>query len=380
MSVSVWEKESFYSPSDVLIVGSGLLGLWTAKELKVKNPLLKITLIDKSTIPQGASTRNAGFACFGSPTELLHDAKLMPENEMWELVEMRYKGIQKIRTVLGDDFVEYDNCGGYECFSQAQAQEWNEVLEKLEWLNQAMAFITKQKQTFLVADEKLASIGLQAFSHLIENKLEGGIHSGKMVQVLSRLVKGLGVTILSGVQYNSYQEVGEYLQLTTSLPFILKTKKLIFTTNAWLSEQQPQLGVKPARGQVLLSPPIKDFALKGTFHFDGGYYYFRNLGNRFLLGGARNKAFADEETLELATTDIIQTSLFEFIKTHVPAAANFSIEQFESWSGIMAMHPNKQPLLTLVAPNVWAAMCCNGMGVALSPVFAEKVALELVDS
>ena len=72
-NLSVWEKESFYSTQDVILVGGGLMGLWTAYELKKKNPYLKITILERNTIPLGASTRNAGFACFGSPTEIIHD-------------------------------------------------------------------------------------------------------------------------------------------------------------------------------------------------------------------------------------------------------------------------------------------------------------------
>ena len=38
MQVSIWEKESFYAPKDVIIIGSGLAGLWTALYLKKKKP------------------------------------------------------------------------------------------------------------------------------------------------------------------------------------------------------------------------------------------------------------------------------------------------------------------------------------------------------
>lgn len=71
--VSVWEKETFFAPQDIIIAGSGFVGLWSAFYLKKRNPKLKITIRDKGIIPTGASTRNAGFACFGSLTELLAD-------------------------------------------------------------------------------------------------------------------------------------------------------------------------------------------------------------------------------------------------------------------------------------------------------------------
>ena len=82
MTPSLWEKESFYSHSDVIIAGSGFTGLWSAYYLKKKHPRLSITVIDRGIIPTGASTRNAGFACFGSVTELIKDTAMMGEERM----------------------------------------------------------------------------------------------------------------------------------------------------------------------------------------------------------------------------------------------------------------------------------------------------------
>src|SRR6478672_12971588 len=101
MSVSIWEKETFFGPQDVIIVGSGFVGLWSAFYLKKKNPEIKITLLDQGIIPTGASTRNAGFACFGSLSEVVHDAQVMGRDKMLELVEMRFKGLELIEKHFG---------------------------------------------------------------------------------------------------------------------------------------------------------------------------------------------------------------------------------------------------------------------------------------
>src|SRR5215216_7089572 len=95
--ISIWEKESFFAPQDIIIVGNGFAGLWSAFYLKKKNPNLKITIIDRGVIPTGASTRNAGFACFGSLGELIHDSEQMGTDKMLELVEMRFHGLERIQ-------------------------------------------------------------------------------------------------------------------------------------------------------------------------------------------------------------------------------------------------------------------------------------------
>jgi gamma-glutamylputrescine oxidase len=84
LSLSIWEKESFFAPADIIIAGSGLVGLWSAYYLKKKHPSLKITIVERGIIPAGASTRNAGFACFGSLTELLADIDHMGKEKTLE--------------------------------------------------------------------------------------------------------------------------------------------------------------------------------------------------------------------------------------------------------------------------------------------------------
>lgn len=372
MNFSIWEKESFYAPTDVLIVGAGLLGLWTARELKIKRPTLKVKLIDAGNLPCGASTRNAGFACYGSPSELLHDAT-MDENAMWQTVELRYRGIQKIREVFDASTIGFEPCGGYECYKNTLDTPMVSLLE-LQWLNAGIEKITHRKNTFAVATEKLKQLGLQGFDALIENADEGSLHSGKLVQHLTQEVRGLGVEIIGGLEVIAYEKNSGGWLVFCKNGAELQAQQLAITTNGFISKLLPRLSVKPARGQVLLSPPIPNLKLRGTFHFDAGFYYWRHLGNRILLGGARNADFKTEETTQLDTTPNLQQKLFDFMQLHFADMKHIAQKDCQQWAGIMAMSDTKQPILQHIEPNLWVAMCCNGMGVALSPVWAEKLA------
>ena len=66
---------------DVLVVGAGIAGLSTAIELKNKNIDLEIAVLERSWLSDGASSKNAGFACFGSISEFVDDMKDMSFNE-----------------------------------------------------------------------------------------------------------------------------------------------------------------------------------------------------------------------------------------------------------------------------------------------------------
>jgi glycine/D-amino acid oxidase-like deaminating enzyme len=57
--------------------------------------------------------------------------------------------------------------------------------------------------------------------------------------------------------------------------------------------------LKPARAQVLITKPIDSLKIKGTFHMDRGYYYFRNIDNRVLIGGGRNLDLKKRKQIDL---------------------------------------------------------------------------------
>ncbi len=366
-SASIWEKETFYSKQDIVIVGGGFMGLWTALELKKVKPNLKITILEKNVVPLGASTRNAGFACFGSPGELLYDEAIWGENELWKIVEARYKGIQKIKEHFADDVIDFDTCGGYECFSKSD----DSIYDKLNDLNKNLHRITGEISCFRKRNERLESLGLTGFSDLIENKLEGVLHSGKLLKFLSQKVHDAGVQILYGATFNSYETINSSLKEISFNSKSIQTTSLLFCTNAFTSQLLKDIDIVPARGQIIVTSSIPNLKLRGSFHFDSGFYYWRHLGNRILLGGARNIAISEEETTDLSTSNTIQNALEIFLQEHIASTYQYEIEH--RWSGVMGFSANKKPVLKKIDENVFMGMACNGMGVALIPLLSEDL-------
>ncbi|MCW3089308.1 MAG: dependent oxidoreductase [Ferruginibacter sp.] len=367
--MSIWEKETFFEPQDVIIIGSGFSGLWSALHLKLLHPNYKVTILERGLIPTGASTKNAGFSCFGSPSEILNDARLMGKDDMWQLVRMRFEGIKEIRNYFSDEEIEYDDSGGYECFTD-NSEDWHGCLSKLNWLNEGLKKITGKDNVFTVADKKLRQFGFHGFDHLVENKLEGGLHPGKLIKALLKKIQALNVQVFTGVEVMNYVKNGNYLSVITNHDIEFTAKKMLLCTNAFTQRLIPSIDITPNRGQVLLTSPIDDLPLKGIFHFDKGFYYFRNLGNRILLGGARNMAFNEENTLTIHTTELIQDALEQFIQQRL-STAPFTIT--DRWAGIMAMGSEKLPIVKAISENVFCCVRMSGMGVALAPVAAKKV-------
>src|SRR5688572_27120417 len=94
---SYWEIKHYFKKYDLIVVGSGIVGLSTAISHKQKNKKASILILEKGILPDGASSKNAGFACFGSAGEILSDLQNITEESVWETVQMRWKGLQLLR-------------------------------------------------------------------------------------------------------------------------------------------------------------------------------------------------------------------------------------------------------------------------------------------
>ncbi|MER2996324.1 NAD(P)/FAD-dependent oxidoreductase [Pontibacter populi] len=375
MQFSFWEQDTYFSNIDVLIVGSGIVGLNAALHLKTTQPALKVIVAERGLLPTGASSKNAGFACFGSPTELLDDLTHHTEDQVFSLVERRWKGLQRLRRNLGDATIDYHRWGGYELFNNTQRQLYEQTITQLPYLNKHLQTIVGEPNVFRVADDKINTFGFKGVDHLLESTAEGQIDTGKMILALTQKVQALGVIILNNLEILQLHDEGKSIVAATDKGITLKARAALVATNGFAKQLLPQLQVIPARAQVLITKPIDGLKLKGTFHYDKGYYYFRNIGQRVLFGGGRNLDFKTEETTEMALTELVQNKLEELLKQVILPGIPFEVEQ--RWSGIMGVGTEKTTIVQPVSDRISCAVRMGGMGVAIGSLVGEEGA-ELV--
>jgi gamma-glutamylputrescine oxidase len=373
-SLSFWEKESFFKNIDIAIIGSGIVGLNAALRLKEIDSHLNIAIFERGALPEGASTRNAGFACFGSVTELLDDLDTRSEDEVFSLVQRRFKGLLKLRQRVGDSNLKYEEYGGYEIFKENESSTLNSCLERLSYFNGKLQSITGLKETYKVSK---VDFGFQNTSNtLIHNTAEGQIDTGNMMSTLLNLCKSKGITLFNGIEINeiidSKSEGKDGVTLLTKEGWEVTTAKLIVATNGFARRLLPDLAVIPARNQVLITKPIQGSKLKGCFHYDKGYFYFRNVENRILLGGGRNLDFENEMTDAFGTTDLIQKNLLKLLDTTILPHQKYEIDGW--WSGILGIGSQKKPIIQHVSPNVVVAVRMGGMGIAIGSLVGEDAA------
>jgi len=375
--LSFWERESVFSQIDVCIIGGGIVGLSAAIAICEQSPGLKIVVIERGFLPYGASTRNAGFACFGSMTELLSDLKHENENEVFERVKMRWQGLQRLRTLLGDDAIVYEPLGGYELFTQNDHPSFSKCMDQMAQINQMMHEITGHRSTYVQADEEISGFGFHGIQHLIKNTCEGQIDTGKMMLALEKKALDSGVKIINGLEVISVLDNGSSCEIKTSAGFTFITGICLVANNGFARELLPELAVDPARAQVLITQPIADLKVKGSFHYDEGYYYFRNVGNRILFGGGRNLDFETENTTTFGLTERIQNRLEELLRDVILPGQSFEIDT--RWSGIMGVGTSKSTILKSLSSNLFCAVRMGGMGVAIGSLIGEKAARMVLD-
>ena len=366
MNLSYWEIKTWLTNVDYTVVGSGIVGLSTALQLKKKQPNAKIVILEKGLFPQGASTKNAGFACFGSLSEILNDLKSHTESEVLELIDKRHKGLQLLRRTLGDDALSYQQQGGYELFLEKDESLFDACSQNMKKVNYLLKSIFRSDVFSNVSNHFNFS---RIKNQYIHNRFEGQIDTGKMMQSLIMKAQELGVIILNNTKVESYLECSSKVSIQTP-HFEFSTQKLIFTTNGF-AKQLINEDVKPARAQVLITKPLNNLHIKGTFHLDCGYYYFRNIDNRILLGGGRNLDIKGETTTELDHTEKIQQSLESLLKHTILPDIEFEIDQ--RWSGIMGVGSQKKPIVKQLSNNVYCGVRMGGMGVAIGSLIGKEI-------
>jgi gamma-glutamylputrescine oxidase len=372
--LSFWEKVTLLEDIDFLIVGSGIVGSACALELRRTNPDAKIVILERSYLPLGASTKNAGFACFGSVTELLDDLESTPEEHVWDTVKLRFEGLERLLQRFSAADLNYENCGSYDLI--ADEEELAIYHPKLDYLNQQIEFITGKKNCYSFEKDVQLKFGFKGFEGGYFNRLEGAIDTGKLLLATQRELADKRIIVLNGIEVINFNPDEQGVIIETNYGEI-KARKLGITINGFAKKLLPELRVDPARAQVLVTSEIKGLQAKGTFHMDKGYYYFRNIGNRILFGGGRNLDFQGENTFELDQTELIQHALEELLKEKLIPNQDFTIDY--RWSGTMGVGNEKGPIIEKINPNTAVGVRLGGMGVAIGSLVGEKLAFLLND-
>ncbi len=366
--LSFWEKKAFFEDIDFLIIGAGIVGMSTALFLRKKYKNAKICILERGYLPTGASTKNAGFTCFGSPTELFDDLKTIDEQLVWDTFANRYYGLQALFELVDKTKINYDACKSWDLI----AHDTNNSIDTsfINYINEKAKTITGVNQIYFEDKNVSEQFGFKHIQTAYCNELEGAIDTGKLIQELFKTVVQNNIDVRFGIEAQAMETHANHVNIKTKYGLITAVNCIIATNG--FAKQWIKDDIKPARAQVLVTNAIKNLKVKGTFHFDKGFYYFRNIGNRILLGGGRNLNFDEETTVKFGTTSLVQDKLQHMLKYIILPQQDFSISH--SWSGIMGVGKTKKPIIKQLNPRTAIGVRLGGMGVALGSQVGKTLA------
>ncbi|OUW75267.1 MAG: hypothetical protein CBD68_04725 [Flavobacteriaceae bacterium TMED208] len=372
--LSYWEKTQLLN-YDLIVLGGGITGMFCALEYRKLNPKASIAILERGLFSNGASTKNAGFACFGSLTELMDDSKNMDNESLCKIVQMRIDGLALLRETLGDKNIDLQWKGGYELFFDKTP----DALNQIDHFNELLKPIFK-KNVFYWNNSKIKQFGFSEdrVKHIIENPFEGQIDTGMMMRALRSIVNEKDISFFSNVTLTDFDFSKDQNHLSLKLKnidFNFHCNNLAICNNAFASQLFPSLKISPGRGLVILTEPIPNLKLEGTFHYQQGYYYFRNIKDRILLGGGRSVDFDTETTTSFGVNPKIKNQLIDDLQNFIFPSEKVSLDM--EWSGIMAFGKDKTPIVKKHQNNIVIGVKLSGMGVAIGSEVGKKLAMLL---
>lgn len=367
---SIWEQTAFGGQYDLAVIGAGITGLFTAWHYRRHHPRARVVVLERGSHPAGASVKNAGFACFGSPSELLRDMDTEGMELALHRVEERWRGLTELRETLGDAAIGFEAVGGYELF-RAHDPLYTRVADRFSMLNHALRDLFGE-DVFSWADERASTLGL-GDAHLAWNRLEGAVDSGMLMRALLAKVQGSGVEVRFHASVATWEDQASGVEVHLANGAVVKAALAVIATNGYARDLVPGTDILPGRGQVVLTSPIPGLRLKGTFHLDEGYYYFRHYHGCVLLGGGRHLDKAGETTTDEGITPVIQQALHDLLQHTILPGQDFRIAH--QWSGIMGFRAQGgPPVVSLLSPHVVLAAGLGGIGVAIGIRVARQAA------
>jgi len=361
--ISYWEKDLFTPKYDLIIIGAGFTGIHSAIQWKKRYPSQKVLLLNRNGLPTGASTKNAGFLCIGSPSELLADIAEKGEHKVIETLTDRWKGMQYLLHMIEPKLFDLDRAGGHEVFFSNNQEPLEFCRNNLHYLNEILFEVSGIKDYFF--EQQPGWKSSTQIESLISNRVECLVHPGKLVHRLLDIVTDLGIEKAFNQMVTSFKTNQEEVKVFIKNGQQLTTKRLVLATNGFSKKLAGQVEIQPARNAIFLSEPVKTpLPFHGAYHQDRGYVYFRKVSeNRLLIGGGRNQFIKEEQTDEFGINPKIKEYLTNLAVEHL-GISDFIVGQ--QWSGILGITPTKSYLVEKIAPNVYLAGGLNGMGVAIS--------------
>ncbi|MDH4564109.1 FAD-binding oxidoreductase [Pseudomonas sp. BN411] len=359
--------------ADWVVLGAGLSGLAAARRLAELQPEASIVLIDARRVGFGAAGRNSGFMV-DLPHDLTSHSYTNSQEADQKIIRLCRGAIDYVRDIV--------KTHGIECDWREQGKLHGAVngrgTHSLEEFAKGLS-VLGEPYRMLDAREMKAVTGTDFY--------QAGLHApGAVLVQPAALTRGLGRTLPENVRLFEDSpvltiEVGKPHTLTTAQGCV-KAPRLVLANNAYASTFG-ELGLK---GRILpvytyasmtrrLSP--QELAALGGEE-SWGLIPADPLGTtvRRLANGRiciRNSfTYNPQVQASAATLERVRRAHRKSFENRFPMLPGVEFEY--TWGGALCLARNSGSVFGEIAPGVYSAVCCNGLGLTRGTISGKLIA------
>ena len=289
--------------ADLVIVGGGFTGLWTALQAKEREPDRHVVLVEANTIGWAASGRNGGF-CAASLTHGYDNGESHLPDENERLAQLGRENLDAIEAAVAryDMDVEFERTGELDI-----ATEDYQVPELREAHDPEAGFIFYDQQELAQIVKSPTYKGA-----LWDSREVALVNPAKLCWELLRVIRELGVEVFEGTKVTDVSDRTSTVQVSTrvnsatapgsasSAPGSASTstitaQRVALATNVFPSLlKRVSLHTVPVYDYALMTEPLSDEQLEsigwngrqGIGDCANRFHYYRlSADNRILFGG-----------------------------------------------------------------------------------------------
>ncbi len=364
MSTSFWLDRS---PTvgkriyDIIIVGAGISGLSTAYWLNKEDPSLKIAIIEKARLTYGASGRNAGFITCGSVehfNRMINKHGIEQATEIWKFSETNLKLLEQ--EIIEDQAAAlgFEKNGAY----SLAAQE-NEF-EELKNVSRIMSDLKIPTEIYN-ADQIRERVGATNFVGGIKYLDDASVNP---VALMNRMYSKVKADLFELTEAIGIEQTSEGTRVLKTDNGDFEAPMIAINLNGYSSTLHPWFKDKifPTRAQCLMMEKVPRF-MEGPCYANFYLDYFRQTPTgELLIGGFRQIEKDTEVGFSDHITELIQTALHDFVRTHLPQFKDSKVTH--RWSGLMGFSKDGEPMIGSIPDDqqVFFAGGYTGHGIGLA--------------
>ena len=260
--------------TDLLIVGAGFTGLWTALIAKERNPERDVILIDAGESAHAASGRNGGFVHASLTHGFMNGYIRWPE-ELKDITRMGHQNFQEMAATIEKYDIKCD-------WRMSGELEVASTLREVAELHDRPELAAEFGDTFiwLDADQVKARVNSPTFEGALYEPYGAAlVDPAQLAWGLRRVCLSLGVQLFENSKVETLEDHGDTIEAHTALGSIT-ARRVALATNAFRSHiGRVRRRVVPVYDYVLATEPLSEEQWK-SIGWDG-YEGISDAGNQF---------------------------------------------------------------------------------------------------